>query len=645
MSILNVSGLSKAFGENQLLDRVSFNVEPGDKIGLVGRNGAGKTTLFNMLLSNEPTDSGVITFGKDVKTGHLSQFIVSDTERSLWDELCDTFSELIRTEDKLEEMTRELSRDDIDPNEREQLILRHTRIHERFVSDGGLYYKSRISATLRGLGFSEDDFSRKLSTLSGGQLSKLALSKLLLSDCNLLLLDEPTNHLDIDAMEWLEDYLINLSCAFIVISHDRYLLDRVTNKTMEIDRGRLSVFGGGYSSYMSHKESENESVRRRYDNTMREIKRIEGIVKQQRQWNRERNIKTAESKLKQIERLKADLIVPESAERHLSFSFAAAKRGSSDALRVEDIHVEYNGKPVLRGVSFDIADAERVFLLGPNGSGKTTLLHSVMGYTKYRGEIKKGPSCDIAYFDQMGRTLSSEKDVLGQVWDEFPELTQTEVRSALAQFLFTGDDIYKNIGELSGGERARVALLCVMLKGANFLLLDEPTNHLDIYSKEALEDALIEYGGTMLVISHDRYFINKLSDRILYLEDGRISDFAGSYDEFAQNRRTAAKAVSASKPNTDAKTEFLKKKERQSKLRSLRVKVKNIENEISDLETKLRDTEAQLSLDEVARDYKRTLELSQFQEELSHELEGAYDKWSSLSEELSALESLESQKV
>lgn len=634
MGILNVSGLNKYFGERVLLDNVSFSVEATDKIGLVGKNGAGKTTLFKLLLGEMKSDGGQITFGRGVNIGHLSQFAADNPKSTLWDELLYTFEPLIETEKELERLTRCMSDADVGDKERERLISRHARLHDEFVKEGGLYYKSRVSATLRGLGFSEDDFGRTLETLSGGQLSKLELSKLLLSNSNLLFLDEPTNHLDIDAIEWLEDFLRNYTGAFIVISHDRYFLDRVTNKTMEIERGRLKIFPGAYTKYIEHKEGEEEFTRRRYENTMREIRRIEGIVKQQRQWNRERNIRTAESKLKQIERIKSSLTVPQSQEKRLKFSFAPAKRGSAQALVLDNVSVSFDGKHILDSVSFDMTDAERVFLLGKNGSGKTTMFRAITGQVPYTGDISLGVSCDVAYYDQLGRTIRGGCDVISEVWDDFPSLTQTEVRNALASFLFTGDEVFKNVDELSGGERARIALLKVMLKGANFLILDEPTNHLDIYSKEALEEALINYDGTMLVISHDRYFINKLCDRILYLENGHVSDFGGNYDEFSEHRREEIKASVKSEKKSDAKSRFLKQKETQSLIRSLNTKIKRIEEDISALEAELSEIEKMLSDEKVAADYKKTMEIISKQEELSTLLEESYKKWETLSEEL-----------
>ncbi|MBQ1435030.1 MAG: ABC-F family ATP-binding cassette domain-containing protein [Clostridia bacterium] len=637
MGILHVSGLSKYFGDRAILKGVSFSLEPGEKAGLVGKNGAGKTTLFRLLTGEERSDGGSVTFGREAKISYLSQFVTDDRQKTLWDEMMGAFSRLIEKENELERLTEALSGAGLSEGERERLILRHARLHEEFEGEGGLYYKSRVAATLKGLGFTGEDFSRPLSTLSGGQLSKLALSKLLLSDSNLLLLDEPTNHLDIEAIEWLEDFLRNFSGAFIVISHDRYFLDRVTNKTIEIDRGELSVFSCPYSEYLERKEGEEEYIRRRYENTMREIRRIEGIVKKQRQWNRERNIKTAESKLKQIERIKKTLIEPKEHEKRLSFSFAPAKKGSFDALMCEGVGVSYEGEPVLSDISFDITDKERVFLLGRNGSGKTTLLRAVMGEIPHTGSIKTGVSCDIAYYDQLGGNIRGDGDVISEVWDDYPDLTETEVRSALAAFLFTGEEVFKSVSELSGGERARIALLKVMLRGANFLILDEPTNHLDIYSKEALEDALIEYGGTMLVISHDRYFINKLCDRILYLSGGRASDFSGSYDEFAARRREAEENAPKSEKKADAKAEFLKKKQTQSLIRSLGNKISRAEEEIARLEAELSEIERALSDSDTASDYKKMMELTGRQAEINEKLSETYEAWEALGEELAAL--------
>lgn len=632
MSILTVTGIKKSFGANIILDGISFNVEPGDKTGLIGRNGSGKTTLFNIILGNIPPDEGQITRSRNVKAGHMSQFAIKDEGATLEEELTDTFSDLIRIQGELDALLSQISDDTLPEAAREKLILRHSTLHEKFVDEGGLYYKSRVFATLRGLGFADDDFSRTLDTLSGGQRSKLALSKLLLSDCDLLLLDEPTNYLDIDATEWLEDFLGNFPGAFIVISHDRYFLDRITNKTMELEGTKLSSSLGNYSSYMEHKSGEDTAALRKYENTMREVARIEGIIKNQRKWNRERNIRMANSRLLQVERLKSTLTAPKREDRNLKFSFGEAKAGGNDALSVEGLNISYGEKRVLSDVSFYIARSERVFLLGANGSGKTTLLSAVVGNCEYSGRVRIGANTDISYYDQLGKTISGGKTVLDEIWDEYRDMSQTDIRNALAAFLFTGDDVFQNTDDLSGGERARLELLKVMLSGANLLLLDEPTNHLDIYSKEALEDALMNYDGTMLIVSHDRYFINKLADRIIYLKDGAALDFDGTYDEIPKQIREGAAPVPREVKTSPAKAEFLKKKERDSMIRSLRTKISRAEEEIEELEAELYEIDLELSMPEVSSDYKRAMELASRQKQVLNQLDRKILIWEEQSE-------------
>ncbi len=528
--LLNANGLKKMFGDEVLFDGVSFHIAEHDRIGLIGANGAGKSTLFKMLIGSMRCDEGEIYKNKQTKIGYLEQYACADSDRSVYDELKTVFSAVIAMEQELEDIRYALENN---PADIDGLIRRQNVLNEKFAEADGFYYQSKIRAALLGLGFSENEFGLLVKNLSGGQKTRLELGKILLSDSNLLLLDEPTNHLDIRSVEWLEDFLIGYRGAVVVISHDRYFLDRVCNRTFSLESGRFYWADGNYSFFARQREVEKLTQQRNYENTQREIQRLEGIVEQQRRWNREKNIKTAESKLKIIERLEKTLDKPLEEPEELRFRFRALPGGGNDVLITENLAMGFGGKPLFKNADIHIRKGERVFLLGPNGCGKTTLLKVILGqYKPTIGTYKIGANTKIGYYDQIQENLDLEKTVIDEIWDAYPKMTQTEIRNALAAFLFRGEDVFKPVKSLSGGERARVELVKLILQQVNFLVLDEPTNHLDIQSKEALENALAEYGGTMLVVSHDRYFINKLASRILRMDGERILNFDGNYDYY-----------------------------------------------------------------------------------------------------------------
>jgi ATP-binding cassette subfamily F protein 3 len=615
------------FLDETLFENVSFNIDSSDKIGFVGVNGAGKSTLFKIIIGDMDYDEGEIFRNKDLKIGYLDQYSVNGSDKSIWNETLTVFSDVIEIENQLDEIRFDIENQngDIDV-----LVKRQTALQEKFSEMDGFYYKSKVKSTLMGLGFSEDEFSLCVDNLSGGQKTRVALGKILLSDANLLLLDEPTNHLDIESVEWLEDFLKSYNGAFIVISHDRYFLDRVTNKTFELENMRFRSYNGNYSAYMAQREIDKKTEQRNYDNTMREIQRLENVVEQQRRWNREKNIKTAESKMKVIEKLEKNLVAPTVETEDMYFSFKACAGGGQDVLQTESLGMSFDGNRLFSNVDMLIKKGEKVFLLGPNGCGKTTLLKIIMGeYEQTEGEYKIGANIHIGYYDQIQENLHMEKTVIDEVWDEYPNMTQTQIRNALAVFLFRGEDVFKEIHKLSGGERARVELVKLMLKSVNLLIMDEPTNHLDIESREALEKALTDYDGTMLMVSHDRYFINKLADRILYLTPNGIESYSGDYDSF-----TARETVKEEKKVTDKALDYKEQKRLEAEKRKTINRFNKVEKLIEAVEAEIEELNLEMTKPEYSSDFTRLAELSKEAEEKNSELEKLMEEWESLQLEI-----------
>lgn len=625
MMILNANNLRKMFGEEVLFDNVSFRVEDMDRIGFVGANGAGKSTLFKILAGDMNYDAGDIFKNKYTKIGYLDQYACSDSDNTVFDELLTVFSEVVEIEQELEEIRFDIENQ---TDGLETLIQRQNALNERFAELDGFYYRSKIRAALLGLGFSESEFGLQVQSLSGGQKTRVELGKILLSDANLLLLDEPTNHLDISSVEWLEEFLLGYKGAVIVISHDRYFLDRVTNRTFELEGGKLFSMDGNYSAYVKQREIEKLTQERNYENTKKEIERLEGVVEQQRRWNREKNIKTAESKLKVIERLEKTLEKPQERPENIKFRFKAAPGGGNDVLIAEGLSMAFGEKMLFRNADIHIQKGERVFLLGPNGCGKTTLLKIMMGQlAATAGTYKIGANTHVGYYDQIQEHLHMEKTVIDEVWDTYPKMTQTEVRNALAAFLFRGEDVFKEISKLSGGERARVELVKLMLKRVNFLIMDEPTNHLDIQSKEALEAALADYDGTMLVVSHDRYFINKLASRILRMDGERVLNYAGNYDYFLEKFKESKPEAVKSKP---AANDYKEKKRMEAEKRKTVSRYHKVEEWISEKEHAIDALNQTLATPEVATDYVKAGALTAELETLEQELEALLEEWETL---------------
>lgn len=630
MSLLSVSKVNKYFGERCLFENVSFSVEEHDKVGLIGANGTGKTTLFKTILEQDTHDGGEIFLPKSTEIGYLEQHVGINSELTVYDEVLTVYSHLKEMEEKILELSGNIEAGIGDASENAQRL---HKITEEYKEKDGYVYKNIARSSLLGLGFTEEDFDKPFSLLSGGQKTRVSLCKILLSGSNFLLLDEPTNHLDIASVEWLENFLSNYKGAFIVISHDRYFLDKVTNKTFELEYQHLTAFDGNYTRYLKLKEENEKYIEHRYENTMREIKRIEGIIEQQKRWNRERNIKTAEHKQKSVDRLKETLVIPKEELDSIKPRFEILKAGGNEVLDVRGLSKSFDGNTLFSDIDFLIRRKERVFLLGDNGCGKTTLFKILLNKLEQdSGTIKIGTSVDVGYFDQTQATLDYSKTLFDEIADSFPELTITDVRNTLAGFLFKADDAFKVISELSGGERARLMLLKLMLKKANFLLLDEPTNHLDIKSREMLENSLEKYEGTIFAISHDRYFINKLSSRILRINNKSLENYDGNYSYYLEKcqKNTQDKKISATPKVSSEKEDYLTQKKLAADERKRKNRIEKLEIEIAETEKMISQLEKELTLPEIVSDYVKCAEISEKLDGLNEKLLLFYEEWENL---------------
>ena len=614
MSILALNKLSLSYMEKPVLVDCTCSLAPKAKCGLVGVNGAGKTSLFRLLTGEIAPSSGEIITPKGLKIGIMEQEL-KNHRHTLQGELFSLFQPLHELEQQLEYINRRLQNASL--TEQQALIEQQFRLNEEYINSGGLTYQSRVRSTLLGLGFNTADFDRPLSELSGGQRSKLALAKLLLSDADLLLLDEPTNHLDIASLEWLEDFLRSLNTVFIVISHDRFFLDRVTEQTLHLQNHHLKLYKGNFSAFKQKYAQAREAQIRANANLNREISRVENIIKQQKQWNREKTLITAHSKEKQVQRLQAQLSEVERQPQELTFHFSAAPAPGNDLLELDGITQQFGQKTLFEKLNFRLYKGEKVCLLGQNGVGKTTIFRLIMQqFAPTAGTVTLGAGLKIGYFDQVQKLEDTQETLLEYLRNAYPKMTETELRSSLAAFLFYAEDIEKPCAVLSGGEKARLGLLKILLSQPNLLLLDEPTNHLDIAGREALETALTHFDGAILAISHDRYFINALAEKIVVLHDGKLTEYPGNYAYYLEKRTelAAQQEISAGAPSksaSDNKLAYQAQKEQAAKKRRLQSRLQKLEEAISAHEAAIAALEQQLDDPKIASDYQQTAKLSQ----------------------------------
>jgi len=628
MTILSVTNIAKSFGIQQVLKDISFGVEDGDKIGLIGANGTGKTTLLDILCGRLAPDEGAVSLSRSVSLGYMEQYVEYTSEKTVLEEALTVFQELLDMERRLQVLESQLILD-----HSAETIHKHHELNERFADQGGLTFRSRANAALIGLGFTPEELSLPLSAVSGGERTRVLLAKMLLGSTNLLLLDEPTNHLDIRATAWLEEYLAEYRGTLLIISHDRYFLDRVTNRIFYLQNGRLEAYKGNYTAFLRQKNEADETKRREYDNKTKEIRRLEGIIAQQKQWNRERNLVTARSKQKAVDRIAATLEAPEKQEGRIKFSFQTARPSGNEVLLAEDVAKFFDGKPLFSGTDLDIRKGQRAFLLGDNGCGKTTLFRILLGrMAADSGCIRLGAGVRIGYYDQAQSDLMMDKTVLENLSEELPWLNLGVLRNALAAFLFYGEDVNKKVGVLSGGEKARVSLARLMLSKCNLLLLDEPTNHLDIESKEVLEEALLSYEGTLFIISHDRYFINRLATHIYLLRPDGTQRFEGDYSQFME--RMAAPESRPSAPKEKKVNNYILKKERASREKRLAGKIARLEQRIDQVEGTLAALQAGLADPDIASDYQTLLAQTEKIQVLEKELQMMYNEWEEYSSQI-----------
>lgn len=636
--ILSVSNIDKAFNEMPVLKNVSFHIEDHDKAAIVGINGAGKTTLLRIIMGELTPDNGLVTVSRDKTIGYLSQHEAVSGDNTIYDELLSMKQDIIDLEHKIR--STELQMKTASEDTLQRLMNTYSDLTHAFEAGGGYAYKSELTGVLKGLGFKEEEFTRSVSTLSGGQKTRVALSKLLLLKPDLIILDEPTNHLDMSSITWLETYLRSYKGAVIIVSHDRYFLDRISNKVIEIDNTKATVFTGNYSDYAAKKEILRTAEYNAYIKQQQEIRHQEEVIKKLKSFNREKSIRRAESREKMLDKIEV-LEKPTTVRSDMHLRLEPKYESGGDVLHVEDLSKSFGTLTLFTALDFDIRKGEHVAIIGDNGTGKTTILKMINDLVPPdTGEIRLGANVAIGYYDQEHHVLHMDKTLFEEISDDYPALTNTEIRNTLAAFLFTGEDVFKQIKSLSGGERGRVSLAKLMLSEANFLILDEPTNHLDIMSKEILEDALNAYTGTVLYVSHDRYFINRTASRILDLNNRKLTEYLGSYDYYLEKKaqQTADASVllpsdgSAGASVTDSRQDWLARKEQQAVQRKKENELKKCEEQIEILETRNREIDSLMASPGFCTDVAKLQELSSEKEKNDKALTDLYEKWELLSE-------------
>lgn len=643
--ILSCNNITKTFGTDTILSDCSFHIEEREKAAIVGPNGAGKSTLLKIIMGRLPADDGTVTISKDKTLGYLAQHQNLSSDGTIYDELLSVKKDIIALEEKIRETEQQMK--NATGEQLDTLLDLYTKMNHQFELENGYAYQSEIVGVLKGLGFTEDDFSLPVSTLSGGQKTRVALGKLLLSRPDIILLDEPTNHLDMESIRWLENYLLGYNGSVIIVAHDRYFLDRIVTKIIEIENTHVTVFSGNYTAYADKKKILRNMQLKEYLNQQREIKHQQEVITKLKQFNREKSIKRAESREKMLDKLE---VVDKPAEINdkMNIELNPSVISGNDVLSVSHLSKAFDDNTLFTDISFDIKRGERVALIGNNGTGKTTILKIINDILPAdSGEIKLGSKVTIGYYDQEHHVLDPDKTLFDELQDAYPDLNNTQIRNTLAAFLFTNNDVFKYIRDLSGGERGRVSLAKLMLSNANFLILDEPTNHLDMVSKEILENALNSYTGTVLYVSHDRYFINTTATRIIELVGQTTVNYIGNYDYYIEKKDALTAAALAGKPadsssavsaaqknaqKESAKADWKQSKEEQALLKKKKNELKKTEERITVIEDRLKAIEEESALPEVCTDTARLLELHKESTKLSEELDTLYEKWEELSE-------------
>lgn len=630
--------------ENQVLKNVSFHIEDHEKAAIVGINGAGKTTLLRIIVGEMTPDDGQVVLAKDKTLGYLAQNSTVDTSHTIYEELLSVKADLLRLEEKIRECENNMKHADGDALE--DLMKQYTSLTHAFETGGGYLYRSELVGVLKGLGFTEDEFSKPVATLSGGQKTRVALGRLLLQNPDLIILDEPTNHLDMNSIAWLETYLLNYKGAVLIVSHDRYFLDRIAGKVIEIDQSKATTFMGNYSDYAVKKEQLRVAAWNAYMNQQRDIKHQEEVIEKLKSFNREKSIKRAESREKMLDKIEV-IEKPSEVRTDMKLTLTPRILSGNDVLTVEHLSKSFDSHKLFTDVNFEIKRGEHVAIIGDNGSGKTTLLKILNGLVPAdQGTFRLGSNVEIGYYDQEHHVLHSEKTLFEEISDDYPYLNNTQIRNVLAAFLFTGEDVFKRISDLSGGERGRVSLAKLVLSNANFLILDEPTNHLDIMSKEILEDALNGYEGTILYVSHDRYFINRTAHRILDLTEGQFVSYVGNYDYYLEKHDTVMAAIEASTPQSadadntaatraaesEVKLDWKAQKEEQARLRKKENDLKKCEEKIAELEARISEIDTEMSDPAIGTQVAKLQELSKEQTSCQEQLEKLYEQWEELAE-------------
>lgn len=639
MIVLSCKNISKSYGIDEILKDVTVSVNEGDKVGIIGANGEGKSTLFKILSKQIPYDDGEVFIDKNKTLGYLSQHLDLEFDNTIYDEMLTVFSDLISLENKLSDLEIKMNEPYNEENAEyhNKIFKDYTTAQELYSHRGGYTYKGEISRVLKGLGFLENDFDKEISKLSGGQKTRVALCKLLLLSPEILLLDEPTNHLDLEAIEWLEENLKNYKGTVLIVSHDRFFLDAVTNRTFQVINGHVNCYNAPYTKYLELRKKDYDAQLKAFNLQQAEIKRQEAIIEKFRSFNREKSIKAAESRQKALDKMEK-LDAPDAEKDASKISFEANVKSGFDVLHIENLSKSFGDKHLFSNFSLDLKRGEKIALIGENGRGKTTLFKIIMDKIKPDSGVKVlGANVEVGYYDQEQSNLSLDKTILDEVWDDFPYLTTSKLRTALGSFLFTGDDVFKTIDKLSGGEKCRINLLKLMLSKPNLLLLDEPTNHLDIPSREALEEAILSYDGTLIVISHDRYFLNKVIHKIVELEEDGSSEYLGNYSYYVEKKKNptrfeAYEDLANGKTKTQIKEEKKKQKNLQKEEKAKLQKIKKTEEDIAKSEEALEKLQESLCLEKVYSNPEESIRVNKEIKELEAHIEELYAIWEEISE-------------